>query len=212
VVASPDVFQDAYDFYDGQTSEVRPSTAAHNSARFPYVSPAGTREDGTHIVDGGYFENFGATTATELLKEGLDRFGKGLIRPVVILISNDPALKATSLPRTPASKPEQVKGQALAAEALGPIRGFLNTRDARGLLAAAELRAMAEDANGRYFQFRLCSDEAAHRAVPPLGWVMNDDSEKFMRDQLRSKSDTCGNYQQFIALLMALGVTSPPPD
>ena len=42
------------------------STAAHMSARFTYVSPAGRFPDGTHIVDGGYFENSGATTALEI--------------------------------------------------------------------------------------------------------------------------------------------------
>src|SRR5207237_579137 len=42
------------------------STAAHMSARFTFVSPAGRFPDGTHIVDGGYFENFGATTADEI--------------------------------------------------------------------------------------------------------------------------------------------------
>lgn len=59
-------------------TDVRLSTAALLSARFPFVSPAGTirmrRKGATapdsvfgdEVVDGGYFENSGLTTATEL--------------------------------------------------------------------------------------------------------------------------------------------------
>jgi len=94
VAASPTVFRDVYDFYRlvPAGSEIRPSTAAHNSARFTYVSPAGTLADGTHLVDGGYFENFGAVTGSEVLKAGIRRWGRA-IHPVAILISNDPNLQ-----------------------------------------------------------------------------------------------------------------------
>ena len=40
------------------------STAAHMSARFTFVSPAGRFPDGSHVVDGGYFENSASTTAS----------------------------------------------------------------------------------------------------------------------------------------------------
>jgi hypothetical protein len=51
--------------------DIRLSTAAHNSARFPIVSPAGEIRNLQHqvvdrIVDGGYFENYGALGAMEL--------------------------------------------------------------------------------------------------------------------------------------------------
>ena len=46
------------------------STAAHLSARFTYVSPAARfRSDRTHAVDGGYFENSGATTGLDILRQ-----------------------------------------------------------------------------------------------------------------------------------------------
>ena len=41
--------------------DIRLSTAAHNSARFPIVSPAGEIRN-----DGGYFENYGAPTTRSL--------------------------------------------------------------------------------------------------------------------------------------------------
>ena len=51
--------------------DVRLSTAATNSARFPVISPPGAvrnRKDNVvdRIVDGGYIENYGAITAMEL--------------------------------------------------------------------------------------------------------------------------------------------------
>src|SRR5215475_7003620 len=91
-------FRDAYDFFALVSGDVLPSTAALNSARFPYVGPAGTLrssgENRGHIVDGGYFENFGALTAQEALDAvlaELARKGKSAY-PVLIQISNDPKI------------------------------------------------------------------------------------------------------------------------
>ena len=60
------------DYLLGRTNnDIRLSTAAHNSARFPIVSPPGNIRNREHfvvdrIVDGGYMENFGVLTAFEL--------------------------------------------------------------------------------------------------------------------------------------------------
>jgi hypothetical protein len=65
--------------------------AAHNSARFTVVSPAGNllrngRSQG-HVVDGGYFDNYGAMTAFDLADTLRWEFG---LFPFVLLITNDP--------------------------------------------------------------------------------------------------------------------------
>jgi hypothetical protein len=83
-------YTDAYDFHDlinGSTSpyeerslseerriksDVRLSTAALLSARFPAISPHGTIRNRSsnvvgHVVDGGYFENNGALTTMDIL-------------------------------------------------------------------------------------------------------------------------------------------------
>jgi len=198
IAASPAVFRDVYDFYRlvPEGSEIRPSTAAHNSARFTYVSPAGTLSDGTHLVDGGYFENFGAVTGREVLKAGIERWDHA-IRPIAILISNDPNLKEEDFRPL---EPRPAKPKTWAGEALGPLRTLLQTRDARGLLAASELRALAEENGGKYFVFRMC--EESGRPEPALGWVLSRDSEDLMRAQLRSS--TCGNSEQLKLLLETL--------
>jgi hypothetical protein len=74
-------------------ADVRLSTTAMLSARFPIVSPAGTSrakdEDkvGDRVVDGGYFENAGLTTALDVARV-LRRFG---LTPIVLWVQNDPA-------------------------------------------------------------------------------------------------------------------------
>src|SRR6266513_1941368 len=190
IAAQPTVFRDVYDFYRLVPGgpEIRPSTAAHNSARFTYLSPAGTLSDGTHLVDGAYFENFGAVTAREVLKAAIARWGHA-IQPVAILISNDPKLKEEDFRP---SQPRSARSKTWAGEVLSPLRALLQTRDARGLLAASELRALVEENGGKHFQFRLCEEPG--RAEPALGWVLSRDSEELMRAQLRSS--TCGNSEQ----------------
>lgn len=77
----------------GWSRDVSLSTAALLSARFPFISPPGNirNRNGqlvTRIVDGGYFENFGAATALEIVQV---LRGQGLA-PFVIQITNDPEL------------------------------------------------------------------------------------------------------------------------
>jgi len=60
------------DLFDGMpTADMALSTAVHNSARFTYVSPAGSLYKGGtlfgRVVDGGYFENSGAASLRELI-------------------------------------------------------------------------------------------------------------------------------------------------
>lgn len=57
----------------GHDCKLRVSTAARLSATFPYVSPAarGYPCPAYHIVDGGYYDNYGVTTAIAWLMEAL---------------------------------------------------------------------------------------------------------------------------------------------
>jgi hypothetical protein len=78
---------------DSSFDDVLLSTAAHNSARFPLISPPGSirNTDGVivdRIVDGGYFENSGALGAKELAL-GIRAIDPSLL-PFVLIISNDP--------------------------------------------------------------------------------------------------------------------------
>src|SRR5262249_36526999 len=71
VVLDPGQFPDVSDFFQLLPRDIRVSTAVNNTARFPYVAPAGhlcagvSRDDA--IVDGGYFENFGPVPAQQMI-------------------------------------------------------------------------------------------------------------------------------------------------
>src|SRR5688572_25160282 len=77
--------------------DLRVSTAAHNSARFSWVSPAGTIIDASgrsrgHVLDGGYFENYGAVTLLETVRATLLELRGRKLLPIIIQISSDPEL------------------------------------------------------------------------------------------------------------------------
>src|SRR6266480_3317359 len=139
------------------------STAAHMSARFTYVSPAGRfAPDGTHVVDGGYFENSGAATALDILRQVNNELRQNAelraIIPQIIMISNNPlgvasgsrdltmtkqALK--NVARTAAAEAARREPGTFLEDALAPIYSLLATREARGEYAQRAIgQAQAE--------------------------------------------------------------------
>jgi hypothetical protein len=99
-----DVFLDSYDALQVLNSDVRLSTAAHNSARFTYISPAGNLISATepshnrgYVIDGGYFENYGAETALELARKAIEAIdpnpNQNKVKLVLLQISSDPSLE-----------------------------------------------------------------------------------------------------------------------
>ena len=176
-------FPDAYDFFALASGDIRVSTAALNSARFPYVSPAGTLlRDGHnvgHIVDGGYFENFGAVTALETLRAALRALGEAgkWAEPFLIQISNDPQLGKDDLDVDRTDGPLDREGNRIANETLSPPLALLNTRDARGVLAYKEFLATVPAT--RRAHFKLCKVGGEE---PALGWVLAQPSLKQMND------------------------------
>ncbi len=184
------------------------STAVHMSARFTYVSPAGTifRQDLAHdspenleaepkvirVVDGGYFENSGAVTTTEILL-AIRKIAKNHelnIRPIVIHISNDP-LKQRS------RKIENFAGShAFMPEILSPLWALLNVRPARGYQARDELSNRIEPHTrhdgdqqadeGSFVHFQLC--EFKRRL--PLGWMLSELTRQDIDHQLPSVDES----------------------
>ena len=105
---------DAFDLFNDRlvTRGLRLSTAVHNSARFPFVSPPGfieqlsqrglsDRDAGKplselerlawgRVVDGGYFENSGAATALEIVEQIVAAQGGRRDNIHVLVLSNAP--------------------------------------------------------------------------------------------------------------------------
>ncbi len=139
-----------------QSADIRLSTAALLSARFPIISPAaivragGAGETGDRIVDGGYFENAGLTTAMDVARE-LRRLG---VVPVVLWVQNGPrtdsgdpvspdapppsAMAGSLVPPRGAGTPELNRADPTGVErvfgvVVTPVVALSTTRDGHGL-------------------------------------------------------------------------------
>jgi hypothetical protein len=145
------------------------------SARFPLVSPAGgivrksagaerKRVPIDRVVDGGYFENFGAQGAFELAR-ALERSYK--LKPFILQITNDPSAFEYDRCREKIDWEDQYHGRRpeppsefddanLLRWASDPLGTVLATRTARGTNATAE--ALATVTAGRYAQIRVCPE------------------------------------------------------
>ena len=104
--AQEPLFPDSADFISLVAHDINMATAVTNSARFPFISPAGRFvsegpvQAAYQIIDGGYFENYGARTAWELARAIEDANAAdptlGVV-PIVVVVSND--LDADQAPR-----------------------------------------------------------------------------------------------------------------
>jgi hypothetical protein len=137
--------------------DVRVSSAVSNSARFPVVLPAATVNLAfsipttgasapdqepkrvpieARIVDGGYFENFGATTLHELLQELQSQlWAHAELAPVVVQISSDPELDTEFDPGYGRPMVKKTSLGRLLAQLRAPLEAYYMTRDAHGTQA-----------------------------------------------------------------------------
>src|SRR5208282_2026965 len=136
---------------------------ALNSARFPLISPAGTIRNKDHkivdrIVDGGYFENYGALSAKELAL-AVHAHDQNLF-PLIVVISNDPddllspdddatrnpahSKALLTLQKTKART--RVSGPEPVTDLVTPVKTVIDARTAHGLLGVAELDSALRDA------------------------------------------------------------------
>ena len=167
-------FQNAEDGIDLAGGDLSTSAAAHLSARFTYVSPAGTLRSGGsvhRIVDGGYFENSGAATASEIvrfLKWGLRGTGARIDLHVIVIRHCEKTAPS---------------GEILSEE-LSPLRAIFATRVARGEHAVEDLNDVA--GAGAVSVFDLASSDD----IPlPLGWLLSAQARRAIDADLESKEN-----------------------
>ena len=197
------------------------SAVVHNSARFTYVSPAGTLPDISavksggkpvlrQLADGGYFDNSGATTLAELALltraylpgcSGPSGLGSETCPVKIIHISNDPAVE-TMRSDDSCHGSDDSKTFSAYGEIRAPLVALLNTRDARAAVARAAVRslftqgkALASETDpltdALVFHFRLC--KGIHHL--PLGWTLSAEAMSEMRRQLVGFApDTPGGF------------------
>jgi len=181
-------FENAMDGIDCVDGDLRISTAVHMSARFTYVSPAATilrdpPATSMHVVDGGYFEDSGATTASNILaaidQARLDEKHPDFRRlhPHVLLIRYSEAVQAPFALDEPGQASDRKGSQQaensekfrpFSSELLSPVRAMVGARTARGQFAIEELKNRSGEE--RYQEIVLGRDPTTPL---PLGWLLS---------------------------------------
>lgn len=165
VAIRPEEFPNAVDFHALTGRDVRISTAIHNGARFPLVSPGGTLIDAKgkrrgHVLDGGYFEGGGVASMADVAVATLRvANAKDIkLKPVFIELNNATSRADTAadllragakvcdltpdgqLPVGCEANPLfRAEPQNLAPDALGPLFGLISARGAHSTAAAMAL-------------------------------------------------------------------------
>lgn len=207
---------DTYDLLRTLRSDLPLKTAVHNSARFTYLSPAGTLLSPAgalygHVVDGGYFENSGGASLQSVLQAvARECLALGCLdRIYVLYLRNNPATDPDS-PRQPSDPNRDARPDLALNEVLSPVRALLDTRDARGTLAMNELRGaienLTDDREVHFLELGLCvySRGSSQKAPLPLGWSLSETSRNTMGDQLDrgcEQADNPGRIRRIVSLL-----------
>ena len=191
----------AIDLFDAIGTDVHVSTAVDNSTRFTYVGPAATLirskngnggspltcdpgERCEHVVDGGYFENSGSATVTDLLRVIAASKYASRVEPHVVFINFFMA------------QPPPIESVQMATEVLSPVRALLAVRGAHASLAETELQRRVGANN--FTTFRLVQSNV----VFPLGWLLADRTRNLMDAQMGPQSAQNGaNVRRIAALL-----------
>lgn len=138
--------------------DVTLSTAAHNSARFPLISPPGAVRNSHNqvidrIVDGGYVDNYGALTALELA-QAIHAIEPRLA-PFVLTVSNDPD-------EDPDLNPLDAPDGTFLSDIMIPIETVMNARTGHGRLAKSQVEAVLD-----HLADPACGAQTAHVRVWP---------------------------------------------
>lgn len=217
VRVEPSTFVDAEDALstvDDKSGErtIPLSTAAHMSARFPYISPAGRmpRVDCKlrgHVVDGGYFENSGATTVLDVLAtlNGMTKVSSETaiklidrMQVVVLLIKN-------SLPEE-----QRATTDRWANDLAEPPRALLSVRTGRGDYADEAIKTALGQSRltgcVRRVEIYRPKERRSGPALP-LGWVLSRSAQSVLDDQRRARADVIGEMEGVLG-----GATCPSED
>lgn len=165
------------------SSDIRMSTAAMMSARFPIISPAGTIDADNseyHVVDGGYFDNSGTATALdfyESIKPKIER-DKGKVIPFFIQIDNSETDENRSLTWWNRIFP----GLQL------PLIALYNAGDAHANdIQKWIVEEFTDKKEGqiKYFQYTLNDKNEGGDINIPLSWFLSRESQKCIQSQLK---------------------------
>jgi hypothetical protein len=163
------------DFFSTFSRDLKASTAAHLSSRFPVFNPPATIAQGIamHLVDGGYYENSGAETLAHVMNlaaRTAEQRGR-VILPIVIAIHNDvdPA-------------PDVPSALTWAPEISAPLTAVVKVGNSNVRRAEADLGRWRSPGSGPLELLAFNLGET--RKAVPLGWSLSEPAMKEMDDQI----------------------------
>ena len=167
--------------------DLKLSTAAGLSARFPYFTPVGWYQRSKdksklHLADGGYFDNSGIPTALDIGRSLQRLKGYGTTFEIVYLSLIDGQFNE---PTT------QLKSVGLN-EVLSPVRALFSARKSRGRSAVELSTFTVNDGidDPLKYKFRtLFLKKSGDGVKLPLGWLISERSRKFIDRQTPDPND-----------------------
>lgn len=166
-------FTEAVDIYRLAGGEMRLSTAVCGSARFPYISPAGTLTPDHHIVDGGYFDDSGAVTTADLLYE---------INKILSSVNRDIKVTVVQINNYLETEEEIPRRSPLPFwEVSAPLQTVLTVHRSRTDHAVKKLEKLARAFGYKFIKFVPLEE----RIEFPLGWTLSGE----VRTRLAQQAD-----------------------
>lgn len=153
--------------------DLRLSTAAFLSARFPYISPTAKLNGKHHFTDGGTWDNSGAETSLSVLNV-FERVRGKLISEDTIYSHIQPQF--LSLPNSVVQVESNGKAENLF-EPLAPPIGILNSRVGYMKKSDGWNYSLSQIKHYGYYQFRPTAEQVPNSRIwpiLPLGWQISD--------------------------------------
>ena len=210
--------RDFYDMYAGKDLPV--VTAVRLAGSFPYVSPAARPEtqdrDGYHMIDGGYYDNYGVSSLIAWLEEGLNDLqtkcpeGGGGIQNQTCA---SPSILVIQIRPFPSDAEAKATQQGWSFQLYAPITGLLSVRSTAQLVRDRDALTLFghrwESQEGKLghakiqfatFEFGGCKSQEASqhgksavlrdKAInPPLSWAMNPSQVQAVKDDWNARAN-----------------------
>jgi hypothetical protein len=196
--------RDFYEMYPHEDLAV--VTAVRLAATFPYVTPAArpdhSTKDDYHMIDGGYYDNYGISSLLAWLDQGL--VGLTAECDATPAAADKAACRSSILPKIlfvqirsfPSGEETKATKRGWAFQLYAPLEGLLSVRTTAQLLRDREaLRLFAhrwepanaetKDAKLQFATFEFGAYSRTHRdkaTSPPLSWAMNPSQIQALRE------------------------------
>jgi len=189
----------------GPENDVGIVTAARLSASFPYVTPAARSTlDGPrpHVVDGGYYDNYGMATLVEWLDEALTTGGDCIASVLVLQIHGIPVKAA-------ASRQSKTAGRGWFYQLFAPVTTLVNVRSA-GQIAHndIELALIQTKWNQKNIPVHSVLFEFPN-PDPPLSWHLTPTEKKLITAEWDTMGACVQKVSEFLAGRDDLGCDCP---